>query len=436
LLSDFHELVKSINRVRAFVRDFFVFSWRSRWDQKRKSARSYDNEKRRIECWFEGKYKRKTYDSDDFLIFSLSVAGGIDFDRNPLYEVWRTRRFLPNDLSLHFFILDLLSSDKLDNGEGFTAEEVTDEILNRYDKLFEVSTVRTKLNEYLDNGILQAQKKGRRLLYSIYPLSCKSGGVAEMLGALDFFTEAAPFGVIGSYIQDEAQRENEVFQFQHDFIAQTLDDEVLFDLLEAIHERRTVTLQIWREKNPDAGNAGKKAKEGWEIYKEQVSPLKILVSVRNGRRYAAVKDSRGISVRRLDRIHGLKTSDAESEFDKLRKELDALLRHSWGVVFENEKKKRGENHLEHIELRLSIDERSEKYVLERLMRERRNGTVERESENVFVYRNKIWNAKETLPFVKSFTGYILSFTSDNDDVVKTFHDDMEKMLEIYGAGRS
>jgi hypothetical protein len=412
-MADFHELVKSVNRVRSYVRDFFISGWRSRLDRAETSQRSYDNEKKRITSWFGERYVERR-NVGGRRIFSLSVDMN-DLKRNPMYEVWRAKRFLPNDLSLHFFIMDLLSS-----GEAFTFDGVTDEISLRYGKEFESATVRGKLKEYVDNGILSVHKEGNRQLYSLCPLSWKSlpDGVMD---AVDFFTEAAPLGVIGSFIQDEAERENRYFRFKHSFIVHTLEDEVLLGLLDAIHERAYVTLDIY------SGDDDEK------IAAVRGTPLRILSSVQGGRRYVAMKEIHGVIVRRLDRIYSVRPGGAALNFGEMRKELDALLEKTWGVMFENDNRDKSPRKLERVEMRLSIDENREKHVLDRLMRERRNGTVEREGKNVFVYRNNVWNSREMLPFVKSFTGRILSFECDNEDVERTFRDDMEKMAEIYGG---
>ncbi len=45
------ELIKNFERIRAYMREFYVYEFRSREEIGRKSPRSYDNERRRIENW-------------------------------------------------------------------------------------------------------------------------------------------------------------------------------------------------------------------------------------------------------------------------------------------------------------------------------------------------------------------------------------------------
>ena len=45
----YSELVKSFERIRNYMREFYVYGFKSRDEYGMKSARSYDNERRRIE---------------------------------------------------------------------------------------------------------------------------------------------------------------------------------------------------------------------------------------------------------------------------------------------------------------------------------------------------------------------------------------------------
>ena len=45
------ELIKSFERIRNYMRDFYVYGFKSRTEYDKKSARSYDNERRRMESW-------------------------------------------------------------------------------------------------------------------------------------------------------------------------------------------------------------------------------------------------------------------------------------------------------------------------------------------------------------------------------------------------
>lgn len=47
----YSELVKSFSRIRTYMRSFYVYGFKHRGDFDEKSARAYDNERRRIQSW-------------------------------------------------------------------------------------------------------------------------------------------------------------------------------------------------------------------------------------------------------------------------------------------------------------------------------------------------------------------------------------------------
>ena len=49
------ELVKNFNRIRDYMREFYIYGFKSRDEYTKKSARSYDDERRRLASWL-GEY--------------------------------------------------------------------------------------------------------------------------------------------------------------------------------------------------------------------------------------------------------------------------------------------------------------------------------------------------------------------------------------------
>ena len=73
---------------------------------RRKSARSYDDERRRVESWL-GDYMRFRQTADGKKVF-LSIDSRISH-HNPLYKAWKAKSFTDGDITLHFLIFDVLS---------------------------------------------------------------------------------------------------------------------------------------------------------------------------------------------------------------------------------------------------------------------------------------------------------------------------------------
>lgn len=80
------ELIKNFNRIREYMREFFVYGFKSREEFTHKSARSYDNERRRMESWL-GDYMKFRQTPEGKNVF-LSVNSRLT-RHNPLYRAWR-----------------------------------------------------------------------------------------------------------------------------------------------------------------------------------------------------------------------------------------------------------------------------------------------------------------------------------------------------------
>ena len=144
----YNELIKNFERIRAYMRDFYVYGFKSRDEFDQKSARSYDDERRRIESWL-GDYMSFRQTPDGKNVF-ISIDSRVSH-HNPLYKAWKAKSFTDGDITLHFAIFDILSTPEIKK----TAGQITDEIDRKYlsvfhePKLFDESTVRKKLKEYV-----------------------------------------------------------------------------------------------------------------------------------------------------------------------------------------------------------------------------------------------------------------------------------------------
>ena len=104
-MAEFQELIKNFDRIRDYMRQFYVYGFKVRNDFSEKSARTYDNERRRIESWLS-RYTKSDYTSKGKHVYINVDSKTIP--QNPLYAAWKSKSFTDNDLMLHFFILDLL----------------------------------------------------------------------------------------------------------------------------------------------------------------------------------------------------------------------------------------------------------------------------------------------------------------------------------------
>lgn len=428
IMSEYSELIKHFEKVRTYMRRFYVYGFQSRNQlsgRAGRSGRSYDNERRRIESYLED-YMTFRWDKSGKSVF-LSVDSA-SIPENPLYRAFKAKTFTKNDITLHFCILDLLA-DGRGRSAGEIAEEIDEAYLCAFDEpaVLDVSTVRKKLNEYEKIGLLTSRKESKTQRYSLnLPEKdlTKSGTLDEerVCGcgiepeALAFFSEMSPLGVVGSYLMDAENVRNRAFCWKHHYIMPALDSEICCALLEALHSGKNAEIVIENDRYGKSSQA-------------EILPLKFLISAQSGRRYIAAYHlkRRSISALRLDYIKSVKLLEENEQFQALRAKAEQLLTQCWGVSFGSRRQP------EHLCMTLRI-EPWEAFIAERIQREGRHGTLSRcdGAENTWRYEIDVWDAMEMLPWLRTFTGRVLSLTCTNPAVVSTFYSDLAALEEAYG----
>lgn len=408
-MSDFQELIKNFERIRDYMRQFFLYGFKVRSEFGEKSGRTYDNERRRIESYLNG------YIHADYTSRGKQVSVHMDSKQiasNPLYAAWKSKSFTDNDLLLHFFLLDLLG-----NGQPLTVPALCDLLAERMETVPDLQTVRNKCREYERLGILEAEKTGKAYAYRLAPPMDLEGTplYSDLMQAVKFCSEAMPFGFVGSTLLDREFLHNDLFSWKHYFLVHTLEDQVLLDILSAIREHRSITFE----------NHSTRSGNRTEI---TGLPLEIFVSAQTGRRYLCLYffPKRRFNCLRLDCISRVKPLDICPEYDHYKAKLQKNLPSCWGVSFG------GYSRIETLCMKLSINESQEPYILDRLKREGRGGEILKVRENVFLYTGIFFDTNEMLSWVKSFTGRILDLQCSNDTVLRKVTGDLEAMYKMYG----
>ena len=399
----YRELIKNFNGIRSYMRSFYVYGFRHRNDYDEKSARGYDNERRRIESWL-GEYMYFGQDAEGKRVFlsvdSRSIPG------NPLYRAFRAKSFTGRDIMLHFYLLDILSGT-----DGLSVTEIIDELadaLQEFDEseIPDESTVRKKLGEYCGLGLLRKEKRGRETVYSLSP---DEVNLESWKDAVDYYSEAAPLGVIGSFLQVRLPESESRFRFKHHYILNALDSEIIFELAAAIGENRSVTLTMGKQTI-------------------SVCPFKIYVSTQTGRQYllAWAPWNERFSFFRIDQIASVNIGDRTEYTDALKEQLKSFQNHVWGVSMGDDQT------LEHLEMTVFAG-KDEGFIVDRLRREKRCGVLEQLDDRHWRFTADVFDALEMLPWVRTFTGRITDFTCSNPAVTGRFRDDLEAMSALYGG---
>lgn len=414
-MSEFKELVKALSKSREYVRDFYVYGFKSREDFIRKSTRTYDNERRRIESWL-AQYMKSDYRGNVKNVY-LSLNTNM-LSTNPLFKVFEAKSFTDNDIRLHFYLLDLLWGNK-----ELTANELSDGIFERFGEDIEPQLVRKKANEYVTEGIFMAQKRGKKMYYALSQDISLSPHAEEALNnCLRFYQLDAPIGFAGYSLMKSRRIDNYLFLIKHGYFSHTLDDEILLPILNAMREHRTVLLKY--QSNKPLKNQPSALRQIQEL---SCLPLRIFVSTRTGRRFLCVykiEDKRFFNIR-IDHIKEVTPMSENTDYDYYLQKLTDNLSHCFGMSF-------GGNHvMDEIKLTLSIMEPYEQYILTRLETEGRGGKITRIGDNTYTYEISVFDGNEMMPWIKTFIGRILSFETNNDFLRVKFYRDISQMAKMY-----
>ena len=160
--------------------------------------------------------------------------------------------------------------------------------------MFDESTVRKKLKEYCEAGIIVAEKEGRKMYYR----RTDSTDISDLNDVLHYFSEVAPCGVIGSFILDKEESDTDAFTFKHHYITGAIDSGVLASLFTAMREKRAVTVSnMSRRRDMPRRN--------------RIVPLRVFISVQNGKQHllAYLPEYNSFHSYRVDYLSNVKLED-------------------------------------------------------------------------------------------------------------------------------
>ena len=413
-MASYSELIKNFEKIREIMREFYVYGFKRREEYDKKSARSYDDERRRLESWL-GEYMRFVRTPEGKNVF-ISIDSRVS-QHNPFYKALKSKSFTDGDITIHFILFDILHSPEI----CLSLPEILDEIDNylcvfETPMMFDESTIRKKLKEYTEQGIIVAKKDGRKMMYH---RACDIS-LPDITDILNFYSEVAPCGVIGSFLLDKQESKCDIFNFKHHYITSAMDSDVLSMLFKAMREKSSVTVKNFSRRSN-------------EVRENKIIPLRIFISVQNGRQHllAYQPDFNVIKSFRVDYLSDVKIQEPTPRFDELRAELDRMQSRMWGVTAKQNRY--GEECLEHIDFTVKIAD-TEAYIIRRLEREKRCGQVEKIDDNTYRFVADVYDTSEMIPWIRTFICRITELNFSNKAIEKQFKDDINKMYRMYGIG--
>lgn len=411
-MSSYSELIKNFEKIRSYMREFYVYGFKSREEYRGKSARSYDDERRRIESWL-GDHMSFVRTAEGKNVF-ISIDSRVS-QHNPFYKALKAKSFTDGDITLHFILFDILYSPKIVLPLPQILEKI-DGYLSEFERpmMFDESTVRKKLKEYTEQGIVIGEKVGRKKMYR----RADDVKLPDITDILNFYSEVAPCGVLGSFLLDKQDKKNDSFSFKHHYITSAIDSSVLAMLFRAMREKSVVTVS----------NLSRRADEP---RRNRIIPLRIFVSVQNGRQHllAYQPDFNAIKSFRIDYLSDVKIEEPTPRFDELRAELDKMQTKMWGVTAK--RNRYGEERLEHVEFTVRVAD-DEDYIIRRLEREKRVGYIEKIDDNTYRFTADVYDTSEMIPWIRTFICRITKLNFSNRTVENQFKRDIEEMYRMYG----
>ena len=411
-MSAYSELIKNFERVRSYMREFYVYGFKSREEYDKKSARSYDDERRRMESWLGDhmSFVRTPEGKNVFISIDSRVS-----QHNPFYKALKAKSFTDGDITLHFILFDILHSPEVVLSLPEILDEM-DEYLSGFENpmMFDESTIRKKLKEYTEQGIIIAEKDGRKMMYH----RAEDISLPDITDVLNFYSEVAPCGVIGSFLLDKQDTKRDSFNFKHHYITSSMDSDVLSMLFKAMREKSSITVK----------NLSRRSNEARE---NRIIPLRIFISVQNGRQHllAYQPDFNAIKSFRVDYLSDVKIQEPTPRFDELRAELDEMQSKMWGVTAK--RNRYGEEKLEHVEFTVTASD-DESHIYRRLLREKRCGQVEKIDNNTYRFVADVYDTSEMIPWIRTFICRITELNFSNKVLEKQFKNDIKKMYRMYG----
>ena len=412
-MSSYSELIKSFEKIRAYMRDFYLYGFKSRDDFDKKSARSYDDERRRIESWLGDHMSFVRAPEGKNLFISIDSRS---IRHNPLYKAWKAKSFTDGDVTLHFILFDILHDVKVSLPLSSIMELIDKKYLSGFDSpmMLDESTVRKKLKEYTAEGIIVSEKKGRKVYYR----RAESVDISELNDVLHFYSEVAPCGVVGSFLLDKEHRDTEAFSFKHHYITSAIDSGVLASIFCAMREKRVISVtNISRKKDEPRVN--------------RIIPLKVLVSVQSGRQHllAYYPGFNSFPTYRIDYLSNVKLEEVSPRFDELRAQIDEMKGKMWGVSTKRNKWNR--ETLEHVSFTVKVAD-NEEFIVSRLEREKRIGSVEKIDANTYRFTADVYDTSELIPWIRTFICRITDLSFTNKTLETQFREDLDEMYKIYG----
>lgn len=412
-------LIRDYENIRSILRDVYIYGCFSKDDfvEKGISSRKFDNEQRRINAYLPDKFIKKRRVNKKVLTYcSYDIS---ESQKNYLAESYRNKSFTMLDVLSYFFVNQILGQEEMSLAEILDLMPVfTDEIEFTKDNL------RIKLEELCSAGFLVCKKSGRNVTYRLADDLWESFSDEELWDIyffLQFVENVSPFEMPFYYLQKKLKlymecdrkmdiEERPIFQFKHNHLFNSLDNEILMKVLKLIKDKKLVEVQLENSK---------------KTFK--VIPMKVMHDCTYGRQYLiAINPEFGnMSNFRIDKIKEIKESRGLSaeEMDLIDCETDNFS-HCWCTSIK-------QTEPQEVRIQFMFNEDEESYILKRVMREGHGGCVTKICDGVYEYVISVFDPGEMVPWIRSFGERAKVISSGSFAIESKIRDDWEMAVKKY-----
>lgn len=415
-------LIDKFNKIRDIIRIIYLYSSYNNNEVFKVSERTLRNEKRIIKNIFEENCK-ETYEKRKKYVGLCYDA--VIHSKNFLSQAYFIRNFHDYDFILYFFILEVLNEshasmddiiEKYENASGTSDDE---------ENTASETTIERNLKRLLDEGLIDRVKDGKKFLYKSKSDFFEDFTLEEkelILNIAIFLSEITPYKVPGYYLQETIKSDSEImnlnyydnegvyrdwYYFPGNQIHSILDEIMLFD----IEENRFVEIEN-------------------EVVIQKACYLYRVIDPIYGRLYVM---TRGIDENNLvTDEHIIFRVDKVKRVTPLGKQPDNLYEidfnnrlKMWNCSIPPDKTRTLETKT--VQAIFYIDDEQ---VYERLLREKKWGTLEEISEGKYLFTIDVMEPKELIPWFRMFEGYVVIL---DEELNQQFRNERDELLKRYGV---
>lgn len=423
----FNPFVDSYETIRQALLQLFIYGCYDRVQGASRqdiSERKYSDDIRRISCFWPDHLTSDSRNRKKRHYFRLGSGN----DRgNYLCRSYQLHTVLPQDLNLYCFILQLLAQSEAEGHEdGLSVQEiirgVEDHVYPDSDADIYDPMVRDKLTEMEEAGFVErrAGEAVRFRLTEDFLSSFTEEELVRLYEALFLYRDAMPLSSLGYQMQysvglylrlaKEAELPKAPFGVEDYFLQSALNDEVVYKIASAIEEGCALSFTV-----PCRGEAV-----------ASFSAARIIEDRQYGRQYVYGTLADGTPwIRRLDQIADMQVEDTPTSAAGKQD----ILQYVWNASLPNVPQEK----LQSAEIDFRVALPQEAHLLRRLEAEKRMGTVERLSDSHAVFRVRLIDRGELIPWVRSFGHVAVVRRSDAHSLWESISAEWAKALKNYGT---